>query len=168
MNKRHVVSIALLVSMLSLLSACAGTATLSNEYADYRYTGQKFHNIAVTLNGEAQEKQKDNQNFSAEELAKKIHDAFQAQALFDETTTYRVEVLVTDMRLRSAATVLIGMFGGEERILGTVSLKDGNGNTFAVFDIVSVVPGGGIGHVEYLYDHFARTVAQGVLNGNVK
>lgn len=167
MNKGHAVGTTLLVLFLSLLSACAGTATLSKEYADYRYAGQKFRDIAVTLNSEAQEKHKDNQNFSAAELTKKIRDVFQERAIFDDNATHRVEVLVTDMRLRSTATALIGMFGGEERILATVSLKDGSGSTFAVFDVVSVLPGGGIGHVAVLYDHFARTVAQGVLNGDV-
>src|SRR5436305_15144377 len=92
-----------------VLGGCAATVTRGQRPADDapRITG--VSQVSATLSAEAVKQQPDNAAFNREELAGRLRQRLLAKGLTARDAPGRIEILVTDIRVRGAFSAI--MFG---------------------------------------------------------
>jgi hypothetical protein len=162
MRDRWVGRLATLAMGLTLVG-CAGTVRQDN-----RITGDATHvagvaQVEVQMSPDAAKQQADNAQFNSDELAGFLRRKLEGKGLVGADSVYRVNVVVTDIRVRSAAAaVLFGVFAGDDHVTGKVRLLDGRGQPVRSFDVSASYALGGIGggqdstRMNWLYDKFSE------------
>lgn len=153
------------------ISACGSSAKRGEDFYEYKYTGQKFNIIIISLNNEAQEKLKDNTLFNSNKLAEAVKREINAKGLLSESSNNLVDILVTSIRMRSTfSAVMFGFMAGSDQLDGDVFIKSSSdGKVLNKFSVsVSYALGGLAGGQEdarmnWLYDKFAEITVKNIL-----
>jgi hypothetical protein len=154
----------LTISLLVLLTACAGTVKREAGQMNKTYATAGISAVAVKLTPEAQALLKDNPQFNANDLQGFIQRRLEGNGSFSATATERVEVVVTSIRVRSmASAVILGVFAGADHMEGKVLVLSPEGKRLHSFDVnASYAFGGYAGgdstRMGWMYDKFSELV----------
>lgn len=159
-----------LIVLVSGLAACASGVNKSTTSSNYQYQGQKFSSVKVSLNDNAQAKLQDNIKFDSQKFEQIISRTMQANGLIDTASGNRVDVQVTDIRVRSTfSAVMWGFMAGNDRVVGTVSLKQTSGAPVHEFEVSASYALGGWGggqddsRMNWLYEEFAKLTVNEIM-----
>ncbi len=154
----------LTISLLVLLTACAGTVKREAGQMNKTYATAGISAVAVKLTPEAQALLKDNPQFNANDLQGFIQRRLEGNGSFSATATERVEVVVTSIRMRSmASAVILGVLAGADHVEGKVRVLSPEGKRLHSFDVnASYAFGGYAGgdstRMGWMYDKFSELV----------
>jgi hypothetical protein len=124
--------------------------------------------LTVTLNQNAQAKLADNENFSRDKLYAKIQSTLvDGQYLKEQNnnSNLKIEVVVTNVRVRSgAAAIIFGFFAGADNITGQIYVKDGD-KVLDNFEVdISYAFGGAMGETDarmsWMYESFSMKILE--------
>lgn len=127
-----------------------------------------LRSLTVSLDSSATAKLPDNQNFNRDKLYEKINltlstaNYLQVQ---DKISNLRMEVVVTNIRVRSgAAAIMLGFLAGADYITGQVYVKDGD-KVIDNFEVdISYAFGGAMGDTDtrmnWMYESFAAKILE--------
>lgn len=165
---KHIKVIATFAVMM-FLAACSGTVKNMSGYENYRYQGEQYATVKLSV---PEEITKEFIKFDQTALKNVILSKLKAENLMDtpQATTYAMEVNIDSVHVRSTgAAIMFGFLAGSDSIKGRVNLKNGEQviNSFNVD--ASYGAGGLVGGVdgtrmEWLYQKFAELIAQTVKN----
>ncbi|HEX6708279.1 MAG TPA: DUF4410 domain-containing protein [Albitalea sp.] len=153
----------LMASMLLALAGCAGTVK-----QDARFNGdvssiEGLGKVVARMSPAAIKQQADNPQFSRDELATYLYRKLESKGLIAGAATHHVDIVVTDIRVRSAAAaVMLGLLAGEDRVTGTVRVMDPSGKPLRSFEIKASYALGGWGggqdsmRMNWMYDKFSE------------
>jgi len=154
------------VLLLALLTGCAGTIQ-----QDMRVQGDVSRLEGVTqvvalMSPDAAKLQIDNPQFNREELSARLRYRLEAKGLTAPSAAHRVEIVVTDIRVRGAfAAIMFGVMAGNDHVTGTVRVLDVAGRALRSFEVnASYAFGGAVGgqdsvRMNWMYDKFADLAA---------
>jgi Domain of unknown function (DUF4410) len=155
-----------IAALLVLLTGCAGTIK-----QDLRVQGDVSRLEGVTqvvalMSPDAAKLQADNPQFNREELSTRLRYRLEAKGLTAPTATHRVEIVVTDIRVRGAfAAIMFGVMAGNDHVTGTVRVLDPTGRALRSFEVnANYAFGGAVGgqdgvRMNWMYDKFADLAA---------
>ena len=153
-------------ALLVLLTGCAGTIK-----QDLRVQGdvsrlEGVTQVAALMSPDAAKLQADNPQFNREELSTRLRYRLEAKGLTAPTATHRVEIVVTDVRVRGAFTaIMFGVMAGSDHITGTVRVLDPAGRALRSFEVNANYAFGGLAggqdsvRMSWMYDKFADLAA---------
>ena len=153
-------------ALLVLLTGCAGTIK-----QDLRVQGDVSRLEGVTqvvalMSPDAAKLQVDNPQFNREELSTRLRNRLEAKGLTAPTATHRVEIVVTDIRVRGAfAAIMFGAMAGNDHVTGTVRVVDPAGRALRSFEVNANYAFGGLAggqdsvRMNWMYDKFADLAA---------
>ena len=163
----------LLGAMVLGLSACASGVKRSAAMQGYQYNGQKFSSVVVRLNATAQEKLKDNIKFDPKRFEGVLQRTFESRGLMSKSSKNQIEVLVTDVRVRSTfSAVMWGFLAGGDSIDGMVKSNVISGTSIPEFEVSAsyALGGWGVGQddsrVNWLYEEFSKLTVNEILGQN--
>ncbi|HWI10072.1 MAG TPA: DUF4410 domain-containing protein [Burkholderiaceae bacterium] len=151
---------------LVLLTGCAATVK-----QDARVDGDVSRLEGVTqvvalLSPDAAKQQADNPQFNRDELATRVRTRLEAKGLTAPAATHRVEIVVTDIRVRGAfAAIMFGFMAGDDHVTGRVRVMDPAGRALRSFEIHASYAFGGVAggqdgvRMNWMYDKFADLAA---------
>jgi hypothetical protein len=154
----------LTISLLVLLTACAGTVKREAGQMNKTYATAGISAVAVKLTPEAQALLKDNPQFNANDLQGFIQRRLEGNGSFSATATERVEVVVTSIRMRSmASAVILGVLAGADHVEGKVRVLSPEGRRLHSFDVTASYAFGGYAggdstRMGWMYDKFSELV----------
>jgi hypothetical protein len=152
-----------IVALLVLLTGCAGTIK-----QDLRVQGDVSRLEGVTqvvalMSPDAAKLQADNPQFNREELSTRLRNRLEAKGLTAPTATHRVEIVVTDIRVRGAfAAIMFGAMAGNDHVTGTVLVLDSTNRALRSFEVNANYAFGGLAggqdsvRMNWMYDKFAE------------
>lgn len=152
-----------LAAMVGLLAGCAGTIK-----QDLRVTGDVSRvdgvvQVVALMSPDATRLQGDNPQFSRDELANYLRRRLEAKGLLAPAATHKVQVVITDIRVRSAVVaVLLGFMAGDDHVTGRVQVLDPSGKPLRSFEVkASYALGGWAGgqdgmRMNWMYDKFSE------------
>jgi hypothetical protein len=155
-----------IAALLVLLTGCAGTIK-----QDLRVQGdvsrlEGVTQVAALMSPDAAKLQADNPQFNREELSTRLRYRLEAKGLTAPTATHRVEIVVTDVRVRGAFTaIMFGVMAGSDHITGTVRVLDPAGRALRSFEVNANYAFGGLAggqdsvRMNWMYDKFADLAA---------
>jgi hypothetical protein len=150
-----------------LLAGCAGTIK-----QDHRFQGdvsrlEGVSQVVALMSPDAAKLQADNPQFNREELAARLRTRLESRNLTAPAATHRVEIVVTDIRVRGAfAAIMFGFMAGNDHVTGHVRVQDPTGRTLRSFEINANYAFGGVAggqdsvRMSWLYDKFADLAAE--------
>ncbi|WP_280152904.1 DUF4410 domain-containing protein [Piscinibacter sp. XHJ-5] len=155
------------MALLALLSACAGTVKqhtrINGDVSGVEGVGK----VVARMSPAAVAQQADNPQFSRDELATYLYRKLESKGMVAAGAPNHVDILVTDIRVRSAAAaVLLGVLAGEDRIVGTVRVLDSANKPLRSFEIKASYALGGWGggqdsmRMNWMYDKFSELAMQ--------
>jgi hypothetical protein len=124
--------------------------------------------LTVTLDSNAQKKLADNTNFSREKLYSKISSVLTANQYLQtqaNNTNLKIEIVVTNMRVRSGVSaIMLGFLAGADSITGQVYVKDGE-KVIDNFEVdISYAFGGAMGDTDtrmnWMYESFSNKILE--------
>jgi hypothetical protein len=146
-----------------LLSACAGTVKQDPRVSGDISRAMGIAQVSVQMSPDATRQQADNNQFNREELANFLRRRLETKGLISATASHKVDIVVTDIRVRSAiAAVMLGFMAGDDHVNGTVRLLGPNGQPLRSFVTNASYALGGIGggqdgtRMNWLYDKFSE------------
>lgn len=158
--------------ILLALVACASTVT-RRPGADWHYAGQQFGAVHVTLTPTAERKLEDHSEFDPWQLEAAMAHALEARGLLNRESPYRLDVQVTDLRVRSTFwAFMLSFVYGADRVVGHVTLRQpATGRRLHSFIVKAynalagwvTLPANV--RTEWLYDEFAELTVKEILNG---
>ncbi len=170
MRSRRIVFLGLLIVSLLLFTGCASSVKRADDVYNYKYAGQKFNKINVSLNSEAQDKLKDNSLFNADKLSESVKRQMNEKGLLSDVSQDLIEIVVTNIRTRSSfSAVMFGFMAGSDQLEGEVSLKSPDGKVLNSFTVSASYALGGLAggqeavRMNWLYDKFAELTVQNIL-----
>jgi hypothetical protein len=153
--------------MVGLLAGCAGTIKQDKHVKGDISRVEGVSQVFAVLSPEATKLQSDNPQFSREELASFLRRKLEAKSLVAPAATHRIEVMVTDIRVRSGvAAIMLGILAGEDRVAGNVRVLDANGRALRSFEVKATYAFGGIAggqdgmRMNWLYDKFSEMASE--------
>ena len=150
-----------ITAALLLLTGCAATIK-----QDARVNGDVSRLEGVTqvvalMSPDAAKQQVDNPQFNREELATRLRNRLEAKGLTAPSATHRVEIVVTDIRVRGAfAAIMFGFMAGDDHVTGRVRVLDAGGRALRSFEIHATYAFGGVAggqdglRMNWMYDKF--------------
>lgn len=153
--------------LLAALAGCAGTIKqdqrVNGDVTDIQGVGK----VTARMSPNAVKQQADNAQFSRDELATYLYRKLESKGLVVGGAPHQVDIVVTDIRVRSAAAaVLLGILAGEDRIVGTVRVTDASGHPVRSFEVKASYALGGWGggqdsmRMNWMYEKFADMAMQ--------
>ncbi len=156
----------LLAAAALALTGCAGTIK-----QDARVQGDVSRLEGVTqvtalMSPDATKQLADNFQFNREELATFLRRRLEAKGLISASSTHQVQIVVTDIRVRSAiAAIMFGFMAGDDHVTGRVRVLDAQGHALRSFDVTASYALGGLAggqdgmRMNWLYDKFSELAA---------
>ena len=155
-----------MAALLVLLTGCAATVKQdARVYGDVsRLEG--VTQVVASLSPDAAKQQVDNPQFNREELALRLRHRLEAKGLTAPSATHRVEIVVTDIRVRGAfAAIVLGFMAGDDHVTGRVRVLDPAGRALRSFEIHATYAFGGVAggqdgvRMNWMYDKFSELAA---------
>lgn len=155
---------AAMLATVTLLAGCAGTVKHVGPVAAAPSAPiLGVSQVSVQLSPDATRQLADNPQFNREELAGFMRRRLEGRGMLGTQATHRVEVVVTDIRVRSAfAAVMMGFLAGDDHVNGRVRLLDPAGKRVRDIEVTASYALGGWGggqdgtRMNWLYDKFAE------------
>jgi hypothetical protein len=148
--------------LAAVLTGCAGTIKQDPRVKGDVSKVQGVTQVTSQVSSKATGQLADNPQFNEEVLLVTMRRRLQDKGLVAPTAAHRVEIVVTDIRVRSsAAAFLLGPFAGSDHVNGVVRLVDANGTPVSSFVIEASYGLGGVAAVDndrmnWLYDKFSE------------
>ncbi|MEO8527001.1 MAG: DUF4410 domain-containing protein [Caldimonas sp.] len=149
-----------------LLGGCAGTVKLDQRVQGDVSRLEGVAQVVALMSPEAAKQQVDNPQFNREELASRLRLRLEARSLTSPGATHRVEIVLTDIRVRGAfAAIMFGFMAGDDHVVGRVRVVDASGRALRSFEINASYAFGGVAggqdsvRINWLYDKFADLAA---------
>lgn len=156
------------VAIMSSLLACSSSVKRDESAAPVTIAalaGQKYSAINLYLSGNAKKQLVDNPKFNPDALKGTIQRMLEARSLMAADSTYRIDVEITDINVRSNfSAVMFGFLAGSDRVAGNVYLGNKDGKHLSRYEVaVSYALGGIAGgqdetRMGWLYEEFAKHV----------
>lgn len=151
-----------LVAVCAFMISCASSVQRHPDVAGYRYVGEKFSKVDLTVDPAATQDPQDLVRFEHQKLKEIIERNLEASGLIDKASISMVKVVITDIRLRSTFNAFMwGFMAGDDHIVGDISLvgdKSESRHTFKVS--ASYALGGFAGMNEtrmgWLFEEFSK------------
>jgi hypothetical protein len=154
------------LSVLLALAGCAATVKQDTRVQGDVSRVEGVSHVLALMSPDAARQQADNPQFNRDELANQLRRRLEGKSLLSPTATHRVEVVVTDIRVRSAvAAIMLGVFAGDDHVTGRVRVLDAHGQALRSFEVnASYALGGWAGgqdsmRMGWLYDKFSELAA---------
>jgi hypothetical protein len=167
-----VLKMCFLVIASLLIHGCASTVNRTTgtikEVMVQQTSFSPIKSLTVKLDSKAQQKLADNLNFSDQKLYDKINLILTSGNYLqtkNANAKLTIDVVVTNIRVRSAATALIlGIFAGADYITGQVYLKDGD-KVIDIFEVdITYALSGSMGdtntRMDWMYESFATKILE--------
>jgi uncharacterized protein DUF4410 len=147
------------------LAGCASGVTREGgaEAKATKLPDPKVASIKIYLNDNAQKLHADNVKFNPEALRSTIQRTLEARQLVTAESKQRMEVEITDMRVRSTfASIAFGFMAGADSVKGNVLVFGTDGKPLTKFEVSASYALGGIGggmddaRMNWLYEEFAK------------
>jgi len=152
-----------------LVSGCASNAALRSQHTDYRYNGEKYGKVVVTLSDSVSRDARKGMRLEEMLLDRKILAQLKAEGLYDESSQDSITVLVNSIYIRNAFNaVMFGFMAGADSLKGAVTLNKGT-LELATFDVNASYALGGIAggqnqaRLGWLSDKFAEQAVKMIL-----
>jgi hypothetical protein len=169
-SRRILISLMFLTCMI-LLAACTSSVKRGNLSYDYKYAGEKFNKIEVSLNSEVRDRYKGKTLFDSGRLSWAVKRNLKEKGLFSDLSENLIEIVMTNMRTRSHFSAeIFGFMAGADRLEGDVLIKDVKGAVLNNFRVSATYAlGGNIAgnddiRMEWLYTKFGQLIVQNILN----
>ena len=155
------------LGLLTVLAGCAGTIK-----QDLRVKGDLSRldgvsQVTAAMSPDAVKLQADNPQFSRDELATRLRNRLESRNLTAPAASHRVEIVVTDIRVRGAfAAIMFGFMAGDDHVTGVVRVVDASGRALRSFEVNANYAFGGVAggqdsvRMNWLYDKFADLAAE--------
>lgn len=156
------------VALSMALVGCAGTV----KHVGPAPTGseprvQGVAKVVLEVSPQVKADSANNATFSQEELARRVRERLIAKQLVGVGASQYVDIVVTDVRIRSTFTaIMLGFMAGDDHIGGRVRLMSASNEELRAFDITASYALGGLAggqdgaRMPWLYDKFAELVLQ--------
>lgn len=135
----------------------------------------KVASVKLYLNDNAQKLHADNIKFNPEALRSTIQRSLEARQLVASDSRQRLEVEITDIRVRSTfASVAFGFMAGADSVTGNVHVLGADGKPLAKFEVSASYALGGIGggmddaRMNWLYEEFSKLTINEMLGQEAK
>jgi len=155
--------LAVALSVLTWLAGCAGTIKQDTRVQGDVSNIQGVTRVVARMSPDAIKQQADNPQFNREELANYLRRRLEGKGLIASTATHQVDIVVTDIRVRSAvAAVMLGVLAGDDHVTGVVRVLDANSQPLRSFEVKANYALGGWGggqdsmRMNWLYDKFSE------------
>jgi hypothetical protein len=149
------------------VTACASSVQRRAESESYRYGGEKFSKVELSVDPAAAKDPDDLVRFENQKLQGIIERSLEANGLLNAASPSTVKVVITDLRLRSTFNAFMwGFMAGDDHIVGDVALVAENGETRHLYKVAASYALGGFAGMNetrmgWLYEEFAKlTVAE--------
>ena len=150
------------IAALALLAGCAGTIKQDGRVAGDISRLEGVAQVVALMSPDAAKQQIDNPQFNRDELATRLRQRLEAKGLTASSATHRVEIVVTDVRVRGAfAAIMFGFMAGDDHVTGRVRVLDASGRALRSFDVHASYAFGGVAggqdgvRMNWMYDKFA-------------
>ena len=156
-----------------LVAGCSSSVERIHDSKSYRYDGQKFNKVELTIRDDATYDLDDIVRFDGNELRGMIERNLEVNRLRDSNSTNIIKVEITDVRVRSTFNAFMwGFMAGDDHIEGDILLLGENAAPFHVFHVsASYALGGMMGFKEtrmsWLYEEFSKLIFQEILGKKV-
>jgi len=145
------------------LAGCSGTIKQDTRIQGDVSKVEGVAKVVARMSPDASRQQADNPQFNREELAGFMRRRLESKNLMSPAATHQVDIVVTDIRVRSAmAAVMLGILAGDDHVNGVVRILDADGKPLRSFDVKTNYAFGGVGggqdstRMNWLYDKFAE------------
>jgi len=138
----------------------------SKREAYFAKGGKLANEVTISLSKEAQAMLSDNLKFDQNKLLETVKRAIDAKNLLAKSpdpTLPKIEILVTEIRVRSNVTaILFGFMAGSDTVVGDVIARDQSGKELQRFNVSASYALGGLGggqddaRMGWLYETFAK------------
>lgn len=159
----------LLISTAFLLSGCASSVKQmdfvgGNKVNISSFNSEKgFAKVNLNLNQDAKNKLSDNLKFNPEQLKATLARALEAKSMIRPDGEYTIDVIITDLRVRSNFTaVAFGFLAGADSVTGTVNILDKNTAPVKSFEVDANYALGGLAggsdeaRMGWIYEKFSE------------
>ena len=160
---------AVVISLL-FLNACASSVARVDPKSDYKYAGQKFQSVNVSLSDKAKKDLADNQKFDVDELKTVLLRTLESKGLLQNPSEHNLNVTITEVRVRGTFTaIFFGFMAGADHVSGLVSIVDAANNTQHTFVSKASWALGGIAggqdksRLTWMYEKFSEITADEIL-----
>lgn len=149
------------------LVGCGGSVKRPDGATPTAATGiNKFNDVKLTLNDEAQKQLVDNLKFDLDQFGRTVRAKLTAAQLVDASAAHTIGVTITGVRVRSSfSAVMFGALAGADSVDGDVNVLDKDGKVLRTFKVSASYAFGGFGggidsvRLNYLYEKFADLTA---------
>ena len=156
------------IAVVSSMLGCASGARRDESVAPAvaaELTGQKYGALSIQLSDKAKKQLMDNAKFNPDALKGTIQRMLEARDLLAASSPYRIDVEITDIRVRSNfSAVMFGFMAGADSVGGTVSVTDRDGRRLGRSEVLASYALGGVAggqdetRMGWLYEEFAKHV----------
>jgi hypothetical protein len=163
--------VVLILSVIGVIG-CVSTVT-RRPGSDWYYAGQQFGAVSVSLSPSAERKLEDHSEFDPWQLEAAMSQTLEARGLLNRESPYRLDVQVTDLRVRSTFwAFMLSFVYGADRVVGHVTLRQpATGRRLHSFVVSAynalagwvTLPANV--RTEWLYDEFAELTVNEIVNG---
>ncbi|MCU0559635.1 MAG: DUF4410 domain-containing protein [Desulfobacterales bacterium] len=160
-----------LVVLGLLVTGCASSVQRRAESEGYRYGGEKFSRVDLSVDPAAAKDPDDLVRFENQKLQGIIERSLEANGLLNAASPATVKVEITDLRLRSTFNAFMwGFMAGDDHIVGDVALVAENGAVRHTFKVAASYALGGFAGMNetrmgWLYEEFAKLTAAEIKGG---
>ena len=150
------------VGLIALLAACSGTIKPDTRVQGDASRVEGVAQVSTLIGPAATQQLADSPQFNRDELTSYTRRRLEGKGLLTGAATHRVEITVTDLRVRStAAAVIFGFMAGDDHVNGRVRILDERNRAVRSFDVqASYAFGGWAGgdgiRMNWLYDKFSE------------
>jgi len=168
LNKKLLLALAALLVLGGCASGVKRTPAAANTPASTHAamsSKNQISAVSIALTEDAKKKQLDNLKFNSGDLLSTVKRALESTSIINETDNKlpTLEILVTDMRTRSAfSAIAFGFMAGADSIDADVIVRDKAGKELDRFTVSTSYALGGIGggqdsaRMSWLYEKFAE------------
>jgi len=155
---------ALCITILALAGCASGVTRDGGAGAKAaKLDDPKVASVRIYLNDNAQKLHADNVKFNPDALRSTIQRTLEARQLVTPDSKQRMEVEITDMRVRSTfSSIAFGFMAGADSVKGNVLVVGADGRQLMKFEVSASYALGGIGggtdeaRMSWLYEEFAK------------
>ncbi len=148
----------------ALVTGCAGEVKREgNLAAPAKLSVQKYKQVTVSLNDQAQTELSDNVQFDPDRLRDTITRVMKAKGMIADNAADKLDIKITDIRVRSNfSAIMFGFMAGSDHVTGTVKPLDASDKPLETFEVSASYALGGLGggqndaRMGWLYDKFAE------------
>lgn len=158
------------LTTLLFLGACASSIERVDPKVSYKYEGQKFQSVEITVSDKAKKDLADNPKFDLVEFKNVLMRTLESKGLLQNSSDHNLNVLITDVRVRGTFTAIFwGFMAGADYVNGLVTIVDSANQSKHKFVSKASWALGGLGggqdrsRLEWMYEKFSENTADEIL-----